>query len=733
MNETRSGEIITFYSYKGGTGRTMALANTACLLTQRLEKIGQRPRVLVIDWDFEAPGLHRYFLPYLDTRTRKNLDKKLGCLDFFEALSRPKNLKLFNPRDVVGNRKVAKELVARADFDKYTVETSISGLHLMKAGKFDETYGRRVSDFDWVKFFSKTTGFFSGFADYLKENFDYVLIDSRTGVTDVSGICTALLPDKLVTVFTPNRQSLGGLEEVIRKAIDYRKQSADWRSLVVFPLQSRIEMARPSLLEQWRHGGTVQTSGIGHNLDIDEGFQPLFQGLFSDCYGLEFCDLTSYFNEVLLQHIPDYAYGEPIAVMEEKDDNRIFLRTSYQAFVDRLTELPGPWTTLDAARNEKRIREWCDEAQAMLENGAKDDALRIGLLLQQEQSHIPVELFDRVLNTWLNIVDASFPNNMAMSLLAYARSLVATQSEIDSHIYTERLSAIGDSYMHFGSYENAREIFEHLLVHIGKYTSEEDSVIVAIMNNLAATRRELGDLSGARELLEKSLNTCRRVAGEENVVTLSIMNNLALTLTDQRDFVRARELQERTLDIQRRLLGEEHQNTLTSMNNLASTLRYLGDLSGARLLHEKELDICRKVLGEEHPDTLVSMNNLALTLREQNNFSDAIKLQEKELEICRRVQGEEHPDTLISMNNLATTLQAQNNLPSARLLLEQTLDIRRRVLGNEHPDVLSTLFYLLNTVEKLGDMAAAIKYREELSGKLSQRKSRSDPNLSVMK
>ena len=31
------GKIVTFYSYKGGTGRSMALANTACMLAQRGE------------------------------------------------------------------------------------------------------------------------------------------------------------------------------------------------------------------------------------------------------------------------------------------------------------------------------------------------------------------------------------------------------------------------------------------------------------------------------------------------------------------------------------------------------------------------------------------------------------------------------------------------------------------------------------------------------------------------
>ena len=52
------GQILTFYSYKGGTGRSMVLANTACLLAQQPEGNGG---ILTVDWDLEAPGLHRYF------------------------------------------------------------------------------------------------------------------------------------------------------------------------------------------------------------------------------------------------------------------------------------------------------------------------------------------------------------------------------------------------------------------------------------------------------------------------------------------------------------------------------------------------------------------------------------------------------------------------------------------------------------------------------------------------
>jgi hypothetical protein len=63
MTEQGQGTIVTFYSFKGGTGRTTALANTAWILASA------GYRVLVVDWDLESPGLHRFFEPFLDAET----------------------------------------------------------------------------------------------------------------------------------------------------------------------------------------------------------------------------------------------------------------------------------------------------------------------------------------------------------------------------------------------------------------------------------------------------------------------------------------------------------------------------------------------------------------------------------------------------------------------------------------------------------------------------------------
>src|SRR5262249_58116074 len=71
------GRVITFYSYKGGAGRTMALANVAWILAS------SGYRVLAVDWDLESPGLHRFFHPLLADPQLHTSDRVIDLiLDF---------------------------------------------------------------------------------------------------------------------------------------------------------------------------------------------------------------------------------------------------------------------------------------------------------------------------------------------------------------------------------------------------------------------------------------------------------------------------------------------------------------------------------------------------------------------------------------------------------------------------------------------------------------------------
>jgi cellulose biosynthesis protein BcsQ len=338
-----TGQVITFYSYKGGTGRSMALANVACLLAR---KWAEGKDVLMIDWDLEAPGLHRFFQGRLTTppgvEGKTTIDEYPGLIDLFRELNDATYSETSEKTEQTEER--AKELLRGVDLDRFILPTSILSLKLMKAGRFDDQYqySVRVNSFQWEEFYRRSPWLIRAFAERLTERYRYVLIDSRTGFTDISGICTMLMPERLVAVFTPNYQSLSGVLNQVRRATDYRRQSDDLRPLVVFPLPSRIEAAEPQLREDWR---------LGNSEKKILGYQPQFETLFKEIYDLPECALDSYFDEVQIQHIPRYAYGEEIAVLTERTGDRLSLRRSYESFTERLVGFSGPWE--EKAGNEE--------------------------------------------------------------------------------------------------------------------------------------------------------------------------------------------------------------------------------------------------------------------------------------------------------------------------------------------------------------------------------------------
>lgn len=341
-----SGQIITFYSYKGGTGRSMALANVACLLAQQ-QNIGDN--VLMIDWDLEAPGLHQFFHGRFEYSIYKSGDLprgRLGLIDlFYEVKS------LLEKRASEGD--IPEDFFDQINIDKYIVKTDLPSLFFMPAGEFDDgLYSVRVNEFDWADFFNKYPSAVTQFAQYLRRKFKYVLIDSRTGYTDISGICTSIMPEKLVGVFTPNRQSLSGIVELIRRATDYRKQSDDLHPLMVFPLPSRIENAENKLQKEWRFGNP--------NLEV-EGYQRQLEAVLMDVYGLLECDLTEYFDEYQLQYTPKYSYGEELAVLSDRSEDRLSLARSFENFAQKVISDETPWEkTQDIAlateREESKVK-----------------------------------------------------------------------------------------------------------------------------------------------------------------------------------------------------------------------------------------------------------------------------------------------------------------------------------------------------------------------------------------
>ncbi|MEJ2454070.1 MAG: hypothetical protein P8103_07930 [Candidatus Thiodiazotropha sp.] len=236
----KPGTIITFYSYKGGTGRSMALANVAWILA------ANGYRVLAIDWDLEAPGLHRYFRPFL---IDPELTDTPGLIDFLWSYAS----EVMTPAEQGLEERTWWDEVT--DLGEYTVQMDwkfpdTGCLDLIPAGRQDSEYAERVNGFDWNNLYQRLDGalLIEHIKGRLKNDYDFVLIDSRTGVSDTSGICTVAMPDRLVAMFTLNRQSILGVDAVLESVVAQR----DLSSLAILPIVTRVELAEKDRLEAAR-------------------------------------------------------------------------------------------------------------------------------------------------------------------------------------------------------------------------------------------------------------------------------------------------------------------------------------------------------------------------------------------------------------------------------------------------------------------------------------------------
>lgn len=195
--------VCTFYSFKGGVGRSMALVNVAVELAQR----GRR--VLAVDFDLEAPGLDTFSLLSPD-------EPAPGLVEYvaryLESDAAP------DAREFIG------------------ASPTVDNLLVMPSGAARQAYASNFSQIDWQALYAERDGYllFEDLKEQWRENVeaDYVLIDSRTGFTDTGGICTRQLPDAVTALFFPNEQNLRGLTKIV----------ADVRSEATPPRNKQIEL-----------------------------------------------------------------------------------------------------------------------------------------------------------------------------------------------------------------------------------------------------------------------------------------------------------------------------------------------------------------------------------------------------------------------------------------------------------------------------------------------------------
>jgi hypothetical protein len=305
MTSHRDGRIITFYSYKGGVGRTMALANVAWILA------ANGHRVLASDWDLETPGgLPRYYRPFLPRDALGSTGLIDHFTDFTDALRRRGR-----PDEEFYLRHAGVE-------HAMSVEWTFPGsgrLNCLSAGRQDRDYHATLASFRWEELDAR---FLGALRERWRSEYDYVLIDSRSGMGSAVDICIRELPDILVSCFTLNDQSIDGAALTALHVA----RSAPARGVRILPLPMRVNEQQADAFTAGRELARSRFADVPHGLPPDS--------------------LRRYWAENRIPHRTGYEHEEVLATFKDAPGDPDSLLASYERLTSaitggRVTRLPA--------------------------------------------------------------------------------------------------------------------------------------------------------------------------------------------------------------------------------------------------------------------------------------------------------------------------------------------------------------------------------------------------------
>ncbi|TNE44713.1 MAG: tetratricopeptide repeat protein [Deltaproteobacteria bacterium] len=235
-------QTVTFFSFKGGVGRTYTMLNVAYEVARR------GAFVVLADWDIHAPGLT--VLPELSPPevAQGKLAVRKGVVDYFEsALYYLKHSKgrVLDPSSFVR----PTQLASNAQRENRVLETHEhfqGDIHFIPAGRFqpnessstnegkkaDESYHEQLRNIPLNLLYTlkqeqrKDRSLLKNFVDSIARNVrsevlgpdkapDFLFIDCRTGLTELGDLTLDVISDHIVLVSGLNRQNLVGLESAL--------------------------------------------------------------------------------------------------------------------------------------------------------------------------------------------------------------------------------------------------------------------------------------------------------------------------------------------------------------------------------------------------------------------------------------------------------------------------------------------------------------------------------------
>ena len=477
-------------------------------------------------------------------------------------------------------------------------------LDLLPAGIGDKSYPTNLSSFSWTQFFSEKRGF-----QWLEEArqqwsaaYDFVFIDSRTGLTDSGGICTILMPDILVLVFTANNQSFEGGIEIVKAAQRARRDyGQDRGQLTIVPLLSRwsgdeeIEIAEtwltrfdrelPALIASW----------------FPKKFKP-----------------RQFLERLRVPHVARFSFGEPLPVLTHSITDPALPGLAFEILARLLS------SQISIAG---RIIDPNYEPTETLSGPSIEMEAQL-LRLVQEPAALEREL-----------------------------ARIATASGNDSDELVTALISAASLFMRLGRFAEAEPLLRRALDILGGSGRGETSQTAFVLRNLGLVLRQNGRLFDAETFFRRALSLHEAHLGHMHPEVATDLLNLASTLQDIDQVEVAEPLVRRALTIHEASLGPDHPAVATDLLALSSLLRATARSAEALPLIRRALAIYEANYGINHVEVANALSVLANNLWETGAKSEAEQSLRRAIAIDEQNFGPDHPRVSSGLTRLATWLQ----------------------------------------------------------------------------
>lgn len=293
--------VISFYSFKGGVGRTTTLGIVAWQLAR------QGKKVVCIDLDLEAPGLASFL----------GVNAGSGVLDYLL-------------------RGLATEDVSWQDDLLQEVNVHGATIHVISTGLLDAAYIEKLGRLDFLGGADERGATESPVTKLLRELLkqvernvrpDYILIDSRAGLHDIGGLSLHELSHIDVLVGRNSEQGLAGLD--IALSVLGRRREPDVQRIVIVQTFVPLPLADPeSRANQQRYRERVYASMERHVYslkpddmpDLDDETVAHFPWPIGQYDELPKADTLPNISSSVLENEPYEALRRRIAALAERED-----------------------------------------------------------------------------------------------------------------------------------------------------------------------------------------------------------------------------------------------------------------------------------------------------------------------------------------------------------------------------------------------------------------------------